>query len=128
VWESTGVETHFTNGLDPEPRARSVFAFFRPELLVQWLALLPPTTSQGKSNGHSVSEPPSTFLARMRNMPKLVTEWGSGGAHYELWPAQIGVTTNLEKSPNATPNKQTFAFFNQIWPWNTATPRPWPTA
>jgi type I restriction enzyme R subunit len=38
VWESTGVETHFTNGLDPEPRARGVFAFFRPELLVQWLA------------------------------------------------------------------------------------------
>lgn len=41
VWESTGVETHFTNGLDPEPRARGVFAFFRPELLVQWLAYLP---------------------------------------------------------------------------------------
>jgi type I restriction enzyme R subunit len=41
VWESTGVETHFTNGLAPEPRARSVFAFFRPELLVQWLTYLP---------------------------------------------------------------------------------------
>ena len=40
LWESTGVETHFTNGLDPEPRARSVFAFFRPELLVQWLPLI----------------------------------------------------------------------------------------
>ncbi|MBU0747345.1 MAG: DEAD/DEAH box helicase family protein [Gammaproteobacteria bacterium] len=93
VWESTGLETHFTNGLDPEPRARSVFAFFRPELLVQWLALLPPTM-----NGNGVSEPPSTFLARMRNMPQLVTEWGSGGAHYQLWPAQIGAITNLEKS------------------------------
>ncbi|WP_236748796.1 DEAD/DEAH box helicase family protein [Acidovorax carolinensis] len=93
VWESTGVETHFTNGLDPEPRARAVFAFFRPELLAQWLALLPPAVgSQG------VSEAPSTFLARMRNMPKLVTEWGSGGAHYALWPAQIGAITNLEKS------------------------------
>ena len=78
VWESIGVETHFTNGLDPEPRARNVFAFFRPELLVQWLALLPPTFSQGKGNG--VSEPPCIFLVRMRNMPKLVTEWGSGGA------------------------------------------------
>ena len=33
VFESTGVETHFTNGLDPEPRARNLFAFFRPELL-----------------------------------------------------------------------------------------------
>eukprot|EP01034_Spumella_vulgaris_P027832 gene27832-34612_t len=42
--------------------------------------------------------PSSTFLARMRNMPKLITEWGSGGAHYQLWPAQIGTITNLEKS------------------------------
>ncbi|MGB4927844.1 MAG: type I restriction-modification enzyme R subunit C-terminal domain-containing protein [Giesbergeria sp.] len=93
VWESTGVETHFTNGLDPEPRARSVFAFFRPDLLVQWLTLIPPA-----ADGPSVSESPGTFLARMRNMPQLVTEWGSGGAHYALWPAQISAITNLEKS------------------------------
>jgi type I restriction enzyme R subunit len=31
LYESTGVETHFTNGLDPEPRARSTFAFHRPD-------------------------------------------------------------------------------------------------
>jgi type I restriction enzyme R subunit len=92
VWESTGVETHFTNGLDPEPRARSVFAFFRPELLVQWLAYLP-AQAQG-----AVQQEPGTFLARMRAMPQLVTEWGSGGAHYALWPAQISAITNLEKS------------------------------
>ena len=36
-YESTGVETHFTNGLDPEPRARNVFAFHRPETLAEWL-------------------------------------------------------------------------------------------
>ncbi|MDF3822717.1 hypothetical protein P3G55_22655, partial [Leptospira sp. 96542] len=40
-FESTGVETHFTNGLDPQPRARGIFAFYRPELLVQWLSYLP---------------------------------------------------------------------------------------
>ena len=32
-YESTGIETHFTQGLDPQPRARSVFAFHRPETL-----------------------------------------------------------------------------------------------
>ena len=37
VFESTGVETRFTNGLDPQPRARPLFAFFRPELLRHWL-------------------------------------------------------------------------------------------
>ena len=93
VWESTGIETHFTNGLDPEPRARSVFAFFRPELLVQWLTYLP-----AQVDSPSVQETPGTFLARMRSMPQLVTEWGSGGAHYALWPAQISAITNLEKS------------------------------
>lgn len=31
LFESTGVETQFTNGLDPQPRSRRVFAFFRPE-------------------------------------------------------------------------------------------------
>jgi len=93
VWESTGVETHFTNGLDPEPRARSVFAFFRPELLVQWLTYL-----QAAAASNTAQEAPGTFLHRMRSMPPLVTEWGSGGAHYQLWPAQISAITNLEKS------------------------------
>lgn len=97
VWESTGVETHFTNGLDPEPRARSVFAFFRPELLVQWLAYLA-SSSSSPANGSTAQEAPGTFLHRMRSMPQLVTEWGSGGAHYALWPAQISAITNLEKS------------------------------
>jgi type I restriction enzyme R subunit len=93
VWESTGVETHFTNGLDPEPRARAVFAFFRPELLVQWLTYL-----QAPAGSNTAQETAGTFLARMRSMPQLVTEWGSGGAHYSLWPAQISAITNLEKS------------------------------
>ena len=93
VWESTGIETHFINGLDPEPRSRAVFAFFCPELLVQWLALLPAAAA-----GQGVSEAPATFLARMWSMPQLVTQWGSGGASYQLWPAQIGAITNLEKS------------------------------
>ena len=93
LWESTGVETHFTNGLDPEPRARNVFAFFRPELLLQWLTYL-----QAPAGSHTAQDAAGTFLARMRTMPKLVTEWGTGGASYKLWPAQITAIENLEKS------------------------------
>jgi type I restriction enzyme R subunit len=37
LYESTGLETHFTNRLDPEPRARNVFALRRPETLADWL-------------------------------------------------------------------------------------------
>lgn len=38
-YESTGVETHFTNGLDPTPRSRRVFSFHRPEPLLAILTL-----------------------------------------------------------------------------------------
>jgi transposase len=39
LYESTGLETHFTNTLDPDPRARNVFAFHRPETLADWLGM-----------------------------------------------------------------------------------------
>src|SRR5258706_10786432 len=35
AYESTGVETRFTNGLDPSPRSRRVFAFHKPQTLAQ---------------------------------------------------------------------------------------------
>ena len=37
AYQSTGVETRFTNTLDPEPRAAQVFWFHRPETLAGWL-------------------------------------------------------------------------------------------
>ena len=36
-YQSTGIETRFTNGLDPDPRLRPVFAFHRPKTLAEWL-------------------------------------------------------------------------------------------
>jgi type I restriction enzyme R subunit len=36
-YESTGIETHFTQGLDPEPRTRAVFAFHRLGTLAAFL-------------------------------------------------------------------------------------------
>ncbi|MEJ8840101.1 type I restriction endonuclease subunit R [Ramlibacter sp. AN1133] len=100
LFESTGVETHFTNGLDPQPRARSVFAFFRPELLAEWLVYLSGAPGQPAANDEA-----RTFLHRMRNMPQLVTAWGAGGATFQLWPAQIAAIQNLEKSLTANKPK-----------------------
>ncbi len=37
VYESTGVETRFTNALDPDAASRPVFSFHRPETLAGWL-------------------------------------------------------------------------------------------
>jgi type I restriction enzyme R subunit len=97
VYESTGAESHFTNGLDPEPRARNVFAFHRPERLAEWLKDLPQATVLSTGTGGvapHASFAPATFLARVRSMPELVTAWGE----HQLWPAQITAIRNLEKS------------------------------
>ncbi|NNM60045.1 MAG: DEAD/DEAH box helicase family protein [Legionellales bacterium] len=37
VYESTGVLTRFTDGLDPNPRSREVFNFHCPETLAKWV-------------------------------------------------------------------------------------------
>lgn len=37
LYESTGVETRFTNQLDPTPRSRTVFQFHQPATLKRWL-------------------------------------------------------------------------------------------
>lgn len=35
LYQSTGIETRFTNGLDPEPRSRRVFSFHKPDTLAE---------------------------------------------------------------------------------------------
>jgi len=37
LYESTGDETLFTDGFDPDPRSRQVVTFHRPETLARWL-------------------------------------------------------------------------------------------
>lgn len=37
LYESTGDETMFTDGFDPDPRSRQVYTFHRPEALARWL-------------------------------------------------------------------------------------------
>src|SRR5437660_1169212 len=75
AYESTGVETQFTNQLDPSPKSRNVFAFHKPETLLEWL------------------EPDTQLNTRLANlltsdqMPKI-----------NLWSAQIEAIRNLEKS------------------------------
>ena len=85
LYESTGIETHFTNGLDPEPRARPVFAFHQPEMLAEWLQFAGAPVAAG-----GVAEPSATFLARMKTMPPLIEEG--------LWPAQVKAVKQLEAS------------------------------
>lgn len=101
-YQSTGVETRFTNGLDPAPRSRNVFAFHRPELFVEWLDAAFDSSSSVENNGcdeygHSLAAEnyahfgqPQTLLSRLRHMPPLITAG--------LWTAQISAINNLEAS------------------------------
>jgi len=83
AFQSTGIETRFTNGLDPQPRARSVFAFHKPEVLAGLLGSQPGQVADGSTT-------PPTFLAQLQKMPPLVEQG--------LWPAQIKAINNLEQS------------------------------
>ena len=76
-YQSTGVETRFTNLLEPEARSRAVFSFHRPATLADWLC-------------KEMQAPGSTVRARLRSMPEL-----EAGA---LWPAQIRAIQGLETS------------------------------
>jgi type I restriction enzyme R subunit len=76
-YQSTGVETRFTNLLEPDARTRHVFAFHRPETLDQWLI-------------QELQHPGTTLRARLHSLPPLITDG--------LRPAQITAIHNLEKS------------------------------
>lgn len=82
LYQSTGVETRFTNRLDPDPRSRQVFHFHRPETLTRWLAADP---LPGDESGR-----PSTFRGRVLRRQPL--------EGYDLWPAQRRAVENLEES------------------------------
>jgi type I restriction enzyme, R subunit len=78
IYESTGTESRFTNGQDPDPRSRRVSTFHRPETLAEWI--------------RQVKDNPSapTFRARLRTMPPL----GERG----LWGRQPDAIRNTEQS------------------------------
>ena len=76
-YQSTGIETRFTNLMEPDARSRPVFAFHRPETFADWLM-------------DESKKPGSKLRARLKHMPLLIEE--------KLWPAQIKAIGNLEDS------------------------------
>src|SRR5207237_5895653 len=95
LYQSTGIETRFTNGLDPQPRSRQTFAFHKPDTLAEWIAragAAPEPTV--RDDVASLKRPQyrtfSTLRKRLLQLPLLKTAG--------LWPAQITAITNLEKS------------------------------
>jgi len=77
LYQSTGVETRFTNLLEPDARSRGVFAFHRPETLAGWLAA-------------EAAFPGSILRARLRRPPPI----SAAG----LRPVQLQAIQGLERS------------------------------
>jgi len=75
LYESTGVETFFSDTRDPAPRSRRVFSFHRPETLATWAA------------------EPDTLRARLVALPTAHPLKRDG-----LRDCQIEAITGLEKS------------------------------
>jgi len=78
VFEASGVETHFTNGFDPEPRARLIFNFPKPATLARILR-----------DADAAPERP-TWRAKVRNLPPLDAD--------PLRPAQVEAINGVENS------------------------------
>jgi len=76
VFEASGTETHFTNGFDPEPRARRIFNFPKAATLAK--------TLRGKDEEHP------TWRGKVTAMPLLDTA--------PLRPAQIEAINGIEQS------------------------------
>jgi len=77
LYQSTGIETRFTNLLEPNASSRGVFSFHRPETLSEWLR-------------DELASPGSTSKARLASMPEL--------SPFGLWPAQFTAVNALEDS------------------------------
>ncbi len=78
VFEASGVETHFTNGFDPQPRARRIFQVPRPETLARLL----------RDAEADPARP--TWRAKVRALPPLDEK--------PLRPAQITAIGGIERS------------------------------
>lgn len=102
TYESTGVETNFRDQRDPDSRSRPVFAFHRPEHLLE------------------LAQQPDTLRARLKALPKdhpLVTE--------PLRDCQVSAITGLEDSLSenrprallqmATGSGKTFTAVTQVY-------------
>jgi type I restriction enzyme R subunit len=105
LYESTGLETKFTNGLDPEPRSREVFSIHRPETLGGWIDAAGSATKA------------KTLRSRVRSLPDVDDS--------ALWPAQTNAIVALEKSlaadrprsliQMATGSGKSFTAANESW-------------
>ncbi|MBK8592255.1 MAG: DEAD/DEAH box helicase family protein [Sandaracinaceae bacterium] len=85
LYESTGNETWFTNGLDPDAQARRVFRFHQPQTLRSWL---------DAELDRLANKPSARRAATLKGAMRVAPPLNTAG----MWPAQIRAVENLEAS------------------------------
>ena len=80
IYEASGTETHYTNLYDPEPRARHIFNFQKPETLARIIR-------------KSKNQEQSTWRGRVQNLPDT--------QGYDLRPASRRAVIAIEESLKA---------------------------
>ena len=123
LYESTGAETQFTNGLDPDPRSRLVFSFHTPETLAEWIDPQSDPKYASGAETLAVAESQETYVAsaNLRQGLKAMPPLNAAG----LWPVQEQAIRNLEDSlaagrpralvQMATGSGKTFMACNQVY-------------
>jgi type I restriction enzyme R subunit len=116
LYQSTGVETFFTNRLDPEPRSRRVFHVHKPETLGRWITAEPIGLPLVDGKPDPLSQRPASFRTRLLTFPD-VPEAG-------LRAAQVRAVRNLDVSlrenrPRALLQMATGAGKIAFSPWPT---------
>src|SRR5437870_3317930 len=79
AYESTGVETQFTNQLDPSPKSRNIFAFHKPETLLEYLG-----SARDSRAAFGDSPNASSLASRLADLPAM-----DQMPPATLWSAQI---------------------------------------
>ena len=119
LYESTGVETQFTNRLDPEPRSRLVFSFHTPGTLAKWVG----ASGTPDTDTHRIVEERRDYPVahNLRQRLKVMPPLNASG----LWLVQERAIRNLEESlvagrpralvQMATGSGKTFMACNQVY-------------
>ena len=124
LYESAGVETRFTSGLDPQPRSRNVFSFHTPETLAAWLGGQDATAGAPSDEYEQIADSGGgAYQIRHSLRRRLTTMLPLDSAG--LWSVQAEAIRNLEQSlaearpralvQMATGSGKTFMACNQVY-------------
>ncbi|MGE0356585.1 MAG: hypothetical protein AB7P08_06680 [Burkholderiales bacterium] len=114
LYESTGADTNFPNGLDEDAKSQDVFAFHLSEILAKWLVPLSLARVPRREGSPFAQVPPFNYIPAFprETIDIIVTVEAHRSIYYRRRPALESFVASLVR-PTGTPIKRTSSFFNQ---------------